>query len=439
MKPLVSIIVPVYNAAGALRRCVDSVLEQEYQELELLLIDDGSTDESASICDAYTQQDSRVKVIHRKNSGVSATRNCGIAMAKGVYVQFLDSDDWITRDATASLVQTAEKTGCDMVIADFYRVIGERLSPKGAIDEDGVMSREEYAEHMMENPADFYYGVLWNKLYRKEIIDQYSIRMDVDVSWCEDFLFNLDYIRHANTFCALQVPVYYYVKTKGSLVNQGISLSKTVKMKRMVFSYYQKFFQDVLEEEEYEKCRLKVLRFLLDAAGDGTVAPSVMPGSFRLGSERFHIRQELLEAKGELYDVYRSEKLLQHCLETTALKYDLAVEDAQLLLVLDQVQDPMTRQELADICRRTRSGLSAGLQHLSAKGYLSVLEVRQDTSREKRLCAMPTETAEPVLRELQEATEHYQELLMKGFSNEERMKYQELCRRMYANVKNRLS
>lgn len=166
MNPTVSIIVPVYNAQEYLRRCVDSILGQEYQDFELLLMDDGSTDGSAEICDSYAQADSRVRTVHKENTGVSDTRNQAISQARGTYLQFLDSDDWITPDATKLLVRTAEENGCDLVIADFYRVVGERVSQKGDIDEDGVLTREEFAAHMMENPADFYYGVLWNKLYR---------------------------------------------------------------------------------------------------------------------------------------------------------------------------------------------------------------------------------------------------------------------------------
>ena len=200
MNPTVSIIVPVYNAQEYLRRCVDSILGQEYQDFELLLMDDGSTDGSAEICDSYAQADSRVRTVHKENTGVSDTRNQAISQARGTYLQFLDSDDWITPDATKLLVRTAEENGCDLVIADFYRVVGERVSQKGDIDEDGVLTREEFAAHMMENPADFYYGVLWNKLYRRSIVEEHELCMDTKISWCEDFMFNLEYIRWAKAF-----------------------------------------------------------------------------------------------------------------------------------------------------------------------------------------------------------------------------------------------
>lgn len=122
MKPTVSIIVPVHNAEKFLNRCVDSILGQEYRDFELILVDDGSRDMSGSICDAGAEDVmKRVVVIHKENSGVSDTRNQGIERAKGTYLQFVDSDDWLTPDATKLMVRAAEEHGCDMVISDFYR------------------------------------------------------------------------------------------------------------------------------------------------------------------------------------------------------------------------------------------------------------------------------------------------------------------------------
>ena len=192
MHPIVSIIVPVYNAEKTLARCVDSILNQTYQDYELLLVNDGSTDSSGGLCDSYAARDQRVRVFHKENAGVSNARNLALAQARGTYLQFLDSDDWITPEATLSLVRAAEDHQCDLIISDFYRVVGERVSHKGDIDEDSVLTREEYAAHMMENPADFYYGVLWNKLYRREIVEAHHLRMDPEISWCEDFMFNLE-------------------------------------------------------------------------------------------------------------------------------------------------------------------------------------------------------------------------------------------------------
>ena len=423
MKPTVSIIVPVYNGEATVGRCIESILSQEYQDYELLLVDDGSKDASGAICDAYAAKDSRIQVLHKENSGVSDSRNQALDRARGTWVEFLDCDDWITPDATASLVQAAEAHSCDLVIADFYRVVGERVSQKGDIEEDCVLTREAYAAHMMENPADFYYGVLWNKLYRRAIIEEHHLRMDPEISWCEDFLFNLEYIRHAQRFYALQVPIYYYVKTKGSLANQNVSLSKTVKMKLMMFDYYQQFYKSVLDEDEYERSRLKVYRFLVDAAGDGLVPPTLLPGSQKLGSERMQVDSGLLGASGPLADAYRERKLLEHYLETAALKNTLTLQEAEALLILSSLPGPVTRQEAADFAGLSRRTLSLLVQRLSGKGLLRTEELREPEAPQKRLRFLFPPAAEPVLTDLRAAQALYESARTARLSAEELAQY----------------
>lgn len=433
MNPSVSIIVPVYNAEACLRRCVESVLNQEYADFELLLADDGSRDGSGRICDEYAAADSRVRVFHKENSGVSDSRNLCLDQARGRYLQFLDADDWITANATKLLVQAMEEHLCDLVISDFYRVVGERVSPKGDIDEAQVLSREEYASHMMENPANYYYGVLWNKLYRREIVERHHLRMDPAISWCEDFMFNLEYIRRAETFFALQVPVYYYVKTKGSLCTQGISISKTIQMKLTVFEYYNQFYKTVLDEEEYEKQRLKIYRFLIDAAEDGTVPPV----SKRLGSERVRVSPDALEGQGFLFDTFRERKLLDYYLEPAAQKNDLSLPEARLLLYLRQ-SGPATRKDLADFAGLPRGGLSMLLNRLEGKGLISVTELRGakgKRGRESRLEITFPPSANAVLEDVANIWEDFTSARLSGFSPEERELYERFAGRVQENIR----
>lgn len=433
MNPSVSIIVPVYNAEACLRRCVESVLNQEYADFELLLADDGSRDGSGRICDEYAAADSRVRVFHKENSGVSDSRNLCLDQARGRYLQFLDADDWITANATKLLVQAMEEHLCDLVISDFYRVVGERVSPKGDIDEAQVLSREEYASHMMENPANYYYGVLWNKLYRREIVERHHLRMDPAISWCEDFMFNLEYIRRAETFFALQVPVYYYVKTKGSLCTQGISISKTIQMKLTVFEYYNQFYKTVLDEEEYEKQRLKIYRFLIDAAEDGTVPPV----SKRLGSERVRVSPDALEGQGFLFDTFRERKLLDYYLEPAAQKNDLSLPEARLLLYLRQ-SGPAARKDLADFAGLPRGGLSMLLNRLEGKGLISVTELRGakgKRGRESRLEITFPPSANAVLEDVANIWEDFTSARLSGFSPEERELYERFAGRVQENIR----
>ncbi len=275
MNPLVSIIVPVYNTVHYIRRCVDSILCQDYRNLEILLVDDGSTDGSGELLDEYARMDGRICVIHQENAGVSVSRNRALDLARGEYVQFVDSDDWLAENATSLFVAAALEHGCDMVIADFFRVSGERTLRKGDITEELVMDRVGYAAHMMRNSANVYYGVLWNKFYRRSIIEAHGLRMDGEISWCEDFLFNLEYIRYAETFYSLCQPVYYYFYRKNSLISQCASIRACVKMKIDVFRDYKAFYKDVYGAD-YGDVKVKVHYFLISHSKDFLVLPDLL-------------------------------------------------------------------------------------------------------------------------------------------------------------------
>ena len=430
MNPTVSIIVPVYNAEATISRCIESIINQEYRDFELLLIDDGSTDSSGTICDRYAAEDSRIRLIHKENTGVSETRNMALDLACGTYLQFLDSDDWITPNATRLFVEEAERYHCDMVISDFYRVVGKRVAHKGDIDDDCVLTQEEFSAHMLQNPADFYYGVLWNKLYRRDIVEKYHLRMNPEISWCEDFMFNLEYIRHAEVFYALQVPVYYYVKTKGSLASQGMSISKTIKMKLMVFEYYNNFYKHVLDEEDYEKNRLQVYRFLVDAAGEGAVPPSFFSGSKKLGEERNSVSQEVVAGEGILMDDYRDRKLLDYYLEPIAQKNNLTLGEVRLLLCLSQLRHIGTRKEIADFAGITVRSLSLLLQRLSLKNMLKYEENR--TTKELKITFLPL--ASPIQNEIAAAQSNFEQAKYAGFTEDELIQYAALTEKIKNNI-----
>lgn len=437
----VSIIVPVYNAQKTLERCIESVLRQTYENYELLLVDDGSTDASGKICDKYAQADSRVRVIHKENTGVSDTRNMAIECAEGEYIQFIDSDDWIIPEATALLYHAAADNGCELVISDFYRVINERVSQKGNIEEEGILTREAFAAYMMDKPADFYYGVLWNKLFRRDIIEKFHLRMDKEISWCEDFMFNLEYIRHISRAYVLKIPTYYYVRTKGSLASQGASISKTIKMKMMVFEYYKKFYQDVFGEEDYEKSRMQVYRFLFDAAGDGIVPPAILPGSFKLGQERTHVDENIIEEDGILMDAYRERKLLEKCLEIAALRNDLTLEEAYLLLCVSNFCRVYDRRALSDATGLAKGKVFVALHKLALRNFIEWKELagahtQGDNADMGTLEIRILPEAQTVMEDLALVQEEYEQIRFAGFEEEEIRQYMEYERRIKENTRN---
>ena len=268
--PLVTLIVPVYNVASFLQNALDSISAQSFRNFEVILLNDGSTDASPDICRAQVRADSRFHLIDKVNTGVSDSRNRALDQARGKYIQFLDADDWLTTDAVETLLHTAESTGADLVLSHFYRVAGTRMAQRGHIKKQRILTRREFAEEMMKAPANYYYGVLWNKLYRRSIIEAHRLRFPADVSWCEDFLFNLNYIEQVRLVAAVPKPTYYYRKREDSLVNANASLRRAVVMKRSTFDYYKELYQKL---DLYEEQKGRVYSYLLSAAVDGAVGP----------------------------------------------------------------------------------------------------------------------------------------------------------------------
>lgn len=165
MKGLVSVIVPVYNVEKYVRRCVHSILAQTYSKLEVLLIDDGSQDQSGMICEEYPIKDSRVRVIHQENGGLSSARNTGIEEAKGEYLAFVDSDDFIAKNFVERLLKACKETGSEIAQCRWECVTGDSLTKQSQLEETSrVYSGYETLEQMYEADGA-YYIVAWNKLY----------------------------------------------------------------------------------------------------------------------------------------------------------------------------------------------------------------------------------------------------------------------------------
>lgn len=295
--PLVSIILPVYNAKDHLARCIESIRAQTFRDFELILINDGSNDDvSLPICQMYQKVDPRILLVDKANAGVSRARNRGIELAAGKYLQFVDSDDYIAPDYTAHLVECAEKTQADLVIAYYYMVIprggASALREKGIVwaekaapafaekmrakDElppevrasgylaEGAMDKQTFALHLMDQPASFYYGVMWNKLYRRDLVIEHEIRCNPDISWSEDFLFNLSYIRWAERFYATERPGYYYVQNPNSLVHtMALDLPEMLSGKVMLFNYYRDLYEQL---GLYEENKLMIAKYLVGVA-----------------------------------------------------------------------------------------------------------------------------------------------------------------------------
>ena len=427
--PKISIIVPVYNAEAVLGRCVDSVLGQDFEDFELLLMDDGSRDGSPEICDRYAKQDSRVRVVHKENSGVSNTRNMAIDMARGEYLQFLDADDWITPEASRLFVRAAEENGADMVISDFYRVVGEHTSRKGSIDEEGLITRNEFADHMSKSPADYYYGVIWNKLFRRSIVEEFHIRMNPELRWCEDFIFNMEYLLHVTNVYVLRVPTYYYVKTEGSLVQQGMQIRKIVRMKLNVIEYYSDFYKKIYDPEEYEAKRGEIYSFLIDYAHDDSAIPG-LPGTMKLGRERVTAPGEAM-ADDLWTDLYYMNRSLDREIELTAQQTGLETRDLKLFLWLRTFGKPESFAETAQYLGVSQIILAAIIERLALKGYLKV-ELGDPRTAEL------ADAAGPVMEALSRAVGDVTEACTADMTEEERTMFLQAARKAGATLRRRI-
>ncbi|MEE5988837.1 glycosyltransferase [Ligilactobacillus equi] len=225
MDKKVSIIVPVYKAEKFINRCVDSLLRQTYENIEIILIEDGSSDKSGEMIDKI--DDSRVKVIHNKKSGVSRTRNVGLGLATGDYVTFCDSDDYYSDDHVEKMLLIAEKKDADIVISGYYAQNGESFNSSVKMESHSVSNDEIVKHFCIDNEFG---GFCWNKLYRRDVICNDQFPEDLDI--LEDTYFLCLGMKKSRKIYYLAEPLYYYCTNQDSAVRNIDNLfsnSNTVK------------------------------------------------------------------------------------------------------------------------------------------------------------------------------------------------------------------
>lgn len=222
MEHLVTIIVPVYNAESSLDKCLSSVLTQTYQQFELIVVNDGSLDNSSRIMDTYVKQDQRVIAINIENGGVSNARNVGIDAARGQYILFLDADDSLEAKALELLVNAREKSGANLVVGNYNnnsQRVRNSFNPPILTDQYlGKSDLLEYVQGFLAKPtgkSTFIY--IWSKLFMTAIIKDNGIYFNDSLKVGEDTLFNFEYLRHVNGLFFVEEPVYNYtVSTRTS-------------------------------------------------------------------------------------------------------------------------------------------------------------------------------------------------------------------------------
>lgn len=216
---LISVIVPVYNVEKYLGECVDSILNQTYTNIEVILIDDGSKDNSGVICNQYEKKDNRVKVIRKTNEGVSSARNLGIAEAKGEWISFVDSDDWIEPNYLEELLKSAKENGAEIAMCGYNRVTGEKKESINSLGKVFTLNRREYIIKLL-NPQTGY-GFCHMKIFKAECIK--NTVFDTTLKVGEDVLFNEQVSENITSICIVEKNLYNYRINSNSVVRKYTS------------------------------------------------------------------------------------------------------------------------------------------------------------------------------------------------------------------------
>lgn len=211
----ISIIMPVYNVEQYVGKAIESILEQTFTDYELLIVDDGTKDQSGVICDEYAQKDARIHVIHKENGGAPSARNTAIDIARGTYVYFMDSDDWAERTMLQDMYDMAEKHQAQLVVCGYYidtyygsKHLTEKICVDNRVYTDAASFREQsyryFDRNMLYTP--------WNKLYRLDYLNAYKLRFP-DTLW-DDFPFNISYIRHVERVVVTTNAYYHFIRAR---------------------------------------------------------------------------------------------------------------------------------------------------------------------------------------------------------------------------------
>lgn len=223
MNDCISVIVPVYNVAAYLPQAIDSILSQDYQNLEVLLIDDGSTDASGAICDQYAASDSRIRVIHRKNGGAAAAKNTGLAIATGEYLSFVDSDDYLEPGAYRHMLEVLGETGADAGEFSFRDVYRNRREEQILYPERKIMTGKEYLIRYTESWSG---ALLWNKLYRRQLFDGVFFEKGHKID--DEYFTYQGFFRANRVVCDSAVVYNYRRRASGVMMSPAASAQRSL-------------------------------------------------------------------------------------------------------------------------------------------------------------------------------------------------------------------
>ena len=224
MRKLLSVIVPVYNVEKYLKQCVDSIIKQTYKELEIILVDDGSTDSSGQMCEQYKEIDKRIKVVHKENGGLSDARNVGVSVATGEYIAFVDSDDCIHKDMYSILIELLEKYDADMAFAKWQEFFDEIPLESHDTEEVLVLDGIEGLEFLIYGKEPYHITLsVWDRVYKRALVEL----LQFPKGKCyEDVVWSTEVFSHAKKAVYIDRSMYYYRRRSASIT--GVDISKGI-------------------------------------------------------------------------------------------------------------------------------------------------------------------------------------------------------------------
>lgn len=225
--PTLSVIVPIYNGAAFLKKCVDSILSQDYTDFELILVDDGSTDGSLEICRGYEKKDSRVTVFHKENEGLVAARKSGLSVAKGKYIGFVDCDDYIDSNMYSDLMAVAERDNADIVVSNIVAEYTNRSVTQKNMIPEGFYDREAMEQNvipkMLTHSGFVKFGIIPGvvvKIFRREILEEALPRVLNNITIGEDVVITAHSFMCANSVSVIETAAYHYVQGDDSMIRK---------------------------------------------------------------------------------------------------------------------------------------------------------------------------------------------------------------------------
>ena len=250
-KALIWIIIPVYKVEKYLEKCIQSVINQTYENLQIILVDDGSPDNCGKICDEYAKKDHRIEVIHKSNGGLSDARNKGLEIAKGEYIGFVDSDDYIEADMYEVLYNLLKQYNADVSICNFYTVSQGKISIKNADNGINEYNRIEILKEILLDKNIQSYA--WNKLYKKELFDE--IKYPIGKKY-EDIGTTFYLLEKCNKVVVTGKSEYYYINRQDSIVNNVTETTITDYIE-LIMQRYDYIEENIKELSSYNKDYLK--------------------------------------------------------------------------------------------------------------------------------------------------------------------------------------